>query len=174
MVKSMRAALAALTIGASALALMPAMAQTHSGGGRTGASSGFRGGGSGFRGGGFRGGGFRGGGFFGGPCCGFYGDPFFWGGLGFLGGYALAAPVYYNSYDSYYPDAPPPPVYGGAYPSAPPPAYGGAYPGAPPPAYGDYPDAGPTRAAPAPRYDCDGWRWNPATNRYVAAKVSCN
>ncbi len=168
MVKSMRAALAALTIGASALALTPAMAQTHSGGGRTGASSGFRGGGSGFRsggfsGGGFRGGGFRGGGFrgFGGCCGGFYGDPFFWGGLGFLGGYALAGPVYYDSYDSYYPDAPPPGY--GAYPDAPPPPQG----------YGSY-GAGPTGAAPPARYDCDGWRWDANARRYVAAKVSCN
>jgi len=169
----MRAALAALTIGASALALTPAMAQTHSGGGRPGASSGLRGGGSGFRGGGFRGGGFRGGGFFGGPCCGFYGDPFFWGGLGFLGGYALAAPVYYDSYDSYYPDAPPPGY--GAYPDAPPPpGYGGAYPSSSAPAYGDYRASSPRDVAPQPRYDCEGWRWDATTKRYVAAKVSCN
>jgi hypothetical protein len=161
----MRAALAALTIGASVLALTPVMAQTRSGGGHSGTWSGSRGGSAGgFRGGGSRGGGFRGGGFYGGPYYGgYYNDPFFWGGLGFLGGYALAAPVYYDSYDSYYPDAPPPPVYGGAYPGAPPPAD-----------YGDYRDSGPRQAAPPSRYDCDGWRWDATTKRYVAAKVSCN
>jgi hypothetical protein len=29
-------------------------------------------------------------------------------------------------------------------------------------------------AGPPPGYDCDGWRWEPAQNRYVPAKVACN
>lgn len=48
------------------------------------------------------------------------------------------------------------------------------------PAYDDYYDdpyaegAAPAYGGPPPGYDCDGWRWEPAQNRYVPAKVACN
>jgi hypothetical protein len=152
----------AAVVGGVALAASPALAQMHGGGGHMGGGGGFHASGrtggsfhsgmSGFRGGDFRGGGFRGGGFRGGFhhhfCCGFgpgfgfWGDPFYWGGLGFVAGYDLApySDDYYGPYGDPYADEPPE----------------GYAPGRP---------AG---------YDCDGWRWDAAQNRYVAAKVACN
>lgn len=155
----------AAIVGGVALAASPALAQMHGGGGHMGGGGGFHASGrtggsfhsgmSGLRGGGFRAGGFRDGGFRrggfrrGGFCCGFFGpgfgfwgDPFFWGGLGFVAGYDLAP-----SYDDY--DGP----------------YGDPYAGVPPEGYAPGPPAG---------YDCNGWRWDAAQNRYVAAKVACN
>jgi hypothetical protein len=108
----------AALVGGVALCASPALAQMH-GGGHMGGGGGFRAAGraggsfhsgmSGFRSGGFRGSGFRGGRFFHGGCCGFFGpglgfwgDPFFWGGLGFVAGYDLAP--YYDDYDGPYGD----------------------------------------------------------------------
>jgi hypothetical protein len=62
------------------------------------------------------------------PGFGFWGDPFYWDGLGYFGGYAMAP-------DDNYRDS--------------------------------------RAAAPPAGYDCDGWRWDAAAGRYVAAKVSC-
>lgn len=148
----------AAVVGGVALLASPALAQ-HGGGGHMGGGGGFHAAGrtggsfhsgmSGFRSGGFRGGGFRGGDFHRGRfCCGFgpgfgfWGDPFFWGGLGFVAGYDLAP--YYDDY------------YG---------PYGDPYADGRPEGYAPGPPAG---------YDCDGWRWDAAQNRYVAAKVACN
>ncbi len=152
----------AALLGGVALAASPALAQMHGGGGHMGGGGGFHAAGrtggsfhsglSGFRSGGFRSGGFRGGGFRGGRfCCGFFGpgfgfwgDPFFWGGLGFVAGYDLAP-----YYDDYY----------------------GPYGGDP---YADGPPQGYAPSGPPPGYDCNGWRWDAAQNRYVAARVACN
>jgi hypothetical protein len=161
MTSKLGATIAAL-VGGVALAASPALAQMHGGGGHMGGGGGFHASGrtggsfhsgtSGFRGGGFRGGGFRDGGFRGGFhhrfCCGFgpgfgfWGDPFFWGGLGFVAGYDLAPYA-----DDYYGP------------------YGDPYADGPPEGYAPGPPAG---------YDCNGWRWDAAQNRYVAAKVACN
>jgi hypothetical protein len=152
-----------------ALAASPALAQMHSGAGHFGGGAARAGGGfhsaarvggfGGRSGGTWSGGAWRGGTWHGGTWAGGrrwyggwggygpgwgWGDPFFWGGVGFVAGYALAPDYGYPDY-GYYDDG-----------------YGMPY-GAP----GDY--------APAPPqgYDCDGWRWDPAQGRYVAAKVAC-
>jgi hypothetical protein len=165
---SFKGAVAALALGAAALSAAPALAAPHGGGGgghasaaRAGHPSAARGPVSGaYRAGYYHGGyypGFYHGPYFGGywgPYWGFYGDPFFWGGLGFVAGYELAGPTYgyYDTTDVY--GAPPPPA---AYPTTP----------------GGPRVAGPSGAAPV-GYNCDGWRWDPAAGKYVAAKVACN
>ncbi len=118
-----------------------------------------------WHGGGWRGGGWGWGGGYGGYGGSYYGggyysDPFFWGGLGLIGGYALASPAYgyaYDSVDDYdYSDA------GG---------YGDR--GSPPPRYDQGANSTYRDGAAPPGYDCDGWRWDANARRYVAAKVSC-
>lgn len=162
---SIKGAVAALALGAAAVSAAPAMA-AHGGGGGGGHASATRGASGGFRGaagyrggyahGGYYHGGYYRGGYWG-PYWGFYGDPFFWGGLGFVAGYELAGPGYgyYDTTDVYGWPAPPP----AAYPTAP----------------GGPPVAGPGASGPAPAgYNCDGWRWDPTAGKYVAAKVACN
>jgi hypothetical protein len=51
--------------------------------------------------------------------------------------------------------------------------YVGGYPLAPYDGYYDD-NAAPGPAAAPAGYDCDGWRWDKAAGRYVAAKVACD
>ena len=132
----------------------------HYGGGGGGH---YGGGGYGYRGGGY--GGYRGGGYYG--YGGGYYDPFFFGGLGFATGYALASPYYY--------DAPYADDYDDGY--APPAAYDDGAP-PPPPSSGareqSYDEGySAAHAAPARGYNCQGWRWDATAQKYVAAQVAC-
>ncbi|HXU99223.1 MAG TPA: hypothetical protein VG166_01845 [Caulobacteraceae bacterium] len=161
MKNSLSAGVAALVAGA-ALAATPAMAQFHGGGGHM--AGGFHGG-AGMRSGGFHGGaGMGSGGFHGGVRPGaFRSGAGTWSGhwrdhdrdhdrFFFFGGFFPG----FGFYDPFWWDA----------------GYVGGY------AMDPYYDGYDGYAAPAPAapsgYDCDGWRWDKAAGRYVAAKVSCD
>ncbi len=141
---NLKAAAAALCLGAAALAGEPALAQHggHSGGAHFASSGGhFAGGHGGHYGGyGFRGG-YWGGGFYPGFALGL---GLGWG-WGYPGYYGWGYPGYWG-YDYY------------DYP------YGYGAPPPPPPQ---------NTAPPAGAYGCDGWRWDAQAGKYVPAKVSC-
>jgi hypothetical protein len=149
---SLGAGIAALLAGA-ALAATPAMAQMHGGGGFHG-GAGFHGGSGGRMAGGFRGGGFSRSAMTRSGFSGWRGghhhddDDFIFVNLGFAPWGFWGDPFYWDwGYPGYPDDA----DYGYDAATGPPPA-----------------------SAPPAGYDCDGWRWDAAANRYVAAKVSCD
>jgi hypothetical protein len=172
---------AAALVGGAALAASPALAQMHGFGGHGGGGH-FGGGGAARSGGGFHGG--TGGGFRSGPMAGafagrtggtWHGGTWTGGGAwhdhdgdggrrwrggwgGFWGpGWGWGDPFLWGGlgFATGYALAPDYGYYDDTYDTP----YGAPYDYAP--------------AALPPGYDCDGWRWEPAQNRYVPAKVAC-